>query len=224
MPVPKDGLLSNWQIAFSPFPQNRLYSSMLSQEDLQFYISLLKGVSIADIYRVLKTAKTRKLKAGEVYIPEGSTSTKMGHIKKGLVRGYQLKPNGDEITIIIRWENQFVGSYDSIMWQRPSRFIFQALEDTNLTEIDYNVLDDMADRNLSIGMRRSKSQLQMLEHSLDRIESFVLLSPMERYLKLIQEKPDLVNRVPDKHLATYLGITPVSLSRIRKRIASGQLH
>ena len=77
---------------------------MLSPEDIQFYVSILKGVSIADIYRLFKTAKTKSLKAGDIYIDEGTVSTKMGHIKKGLMRAYQLKPNGDEITMLLRWE------------------------------------------------------------------------------------------------------------------------
>lgn len=140
------------------------------------------------------------------------------------MRAYQLKPNGDEITILLRWESQFVGSYDTIMWQKPSRFIFQALEDTTLTETDYNLVQEMADRNSSIGAYRSIFQVDMLKEATGRIESFVLLSPTERYLKLIHEKPDIANRVPDKYLSTYLGITPVSLSRIRKRIASGRQH
>lgn len=198
--------------------------AMLNQEDIEFYVSILKGVNIVDIYRLFKTAKTKKLKAGDIYIDEGTFSTKMGHLKKGLMRAYQLKPNGDEITMLLRWESQFVGSYDTIMWKKPSRFIFQAMEDTTLTEIDYNLVYEMADRNSSIGAYRSTFQVDMLKEATERIESFVLMSPQERYLKLIQEKPDIVNRVPDKYLSTYLGITPVSLSRIRKRIAFGQHH
>ena len=197
---------------------------MLSQEDIQFYISILKGVNVIDIYRLFKTAKTKKVRAGEIYIHENTISTKMGHIQKGLMRAYQLKDNGDELTILLRWENQFVGSYDTIIWQRPSRFIFEAIEDTTLMEVDYNKMQEIADHNPALGAHRSNIQVNMLEEAIDRIESFVLLSPQERYLKLIREKPDIVNRVPDKYLSTYLGITPVSLSRIRKRIASGRQH
>jgi len=51
---------------------------MLSAEDIQFYISILKGVSIADIYQLFKTAKTKKLRAGDIYIDEGTISTKKG--------------------------------------------------------------------------------------------------------------------------------------------------
>ena len=54
----------------------------------------------------------------------------------------------------------------------------------------------------------------------ERLETFVLLNPEERYLKFIKDFPDLTNRVPDKYIANVLGITPVSLSRIRKRISS----
>jgi CRP-like cAMP-binding protein len=197
---------------------------MLSQEDIQFYISILKGVNVIDIYRLFKSAKTKKIRAGEIYIHEHTISTRMGHIKKGVMRAYQLKDNGDEVTILLRWENQFVGSYDTIIWQRPSRFIFEAIEDTTLIEVDYNKMQEIADGNPTLGAHRSNIQVHMLEEAIDRIESFVLLSPKERYLKLVREKPDIVNRVPDKYLSTYLGITPVSLSRIRKRIASGQQH
>ena len=60
---------------------------------------------------------------------------------------------------------------------------------------------------------------KMMRHQLARVESFVLNSPEERYLKYIKDYPDLINRVPDKYIAHVLGITPVSLSRIRKRIS-----
>jgi hypothetical protein len=55
---------------------------------------------------------------------------------------------------------------------------------------------------------------------MEKVADFLLLSAEERYLKLVNEKPDIVNRVPNKYIATMLGITPVSLSRIRKRVAT----
>ncbi|MCO6149448.1 hypothetical protein [Flavobacterium sp. NRK1] len=65
---------------------------------------------------------------------------------------------------------------------------------------------------------RSHVLMSMLSASLEMIEDFILLTPEERYKKLIAEKFDIVNRVPDKYIASMLGVTPVSLSRIRKRI------
>ncbi len=195
---------------------------MLSQDDVQFYLSVLRGVSAADIFRLFKAAKTKKINAGEIYIHQQSNFQKMAYIKKGLIRAYQLKENGDEITILLRWEGQFVASHDCVFAQKPSRFIFQAMEDTILTEIDYNEALAVTDRHPVLVDYKINLLKDMLAQSVDRIESFILLSPTERYLKLIHEKPNIVNRVPDKYLSTYLGITPVSLSRIRKRITLAQ--
>jgi len=197
---------------------------MLDQKDVQFGFSILKVGSIMDIYRLFKTAKTKKIKAGEIYIHEHANWQKAAFIRKGLIRAYLLKNNGDEVTILLRWENQFVTSHDGIFWQKPSRFIYQAMEDTTLIEMDYNKAREIAESNPILSNNRNILLTHMLAQSIDRVESFVLLSAKERYLKLIQEKPDIVKRVPDKYLSTYLGITPVSLSRIRKRIAHEQQH
>jgi DNA-directed RNA polymerase subunit F len=87
-------------------------------------------------------------------------------------------------------------------------------------ELDYKTAQGIIDNNPKLSSSRNTFLTNMLGQAMDRIESFVLLSPEERYNKLIAEKPDITNRVPDKYLATMLGITPVSLSRIRKRIVS----
>jgi len=197
---------------------------MLNPEEINFYINQFKGLELTDVFELFKLSQTRKLAVGEVYIAEGSNYQKLAFIKKGLIRSYLLKENGDEITLMIRWENQFLASHDSIIHQRPSRFTYQALEDTVLMEIDYHKAQPIIDHSSKLSKTRNNLLLQMLSDSMYRVENFILLSAEERYLKLVQEKPDIINRVPDKYLATMLGITPVSLSRIRKRIASSSKH
>lgn len=192
---------------------------MLTQDDISFYLTVFKELGLSDIIDLVKLAQTKKLKAGETYIPEGANTKKLGYIKSGLVRAYALKANGDEITMMLRWEKQFIASLDSVIFNRPSRFIYQALEDTVLMEVDYHQAQQIVDKSPKLSAQRQVFLLEMLGQAMDRIESFVLLSPEERYLKLVHEKPNIANRVADKHLATLLGITPVSLSRIRKRIA-----
>ena len=192
---------------------------MLTQDDINFYLTVFKELGLSDIIDLVKLAQTRKLKAGEIYIPEGSNTKKLAYIKSGLIRAYALKENGDEITMMIRWEKQFVASLDCVIFNKPSRYIYQALEDTVLMEVDYHQAQQIVDKSPKLSSQRQVFLLEMLGQAMDRIESFVLLSPEERYLKLVHEKPNIANRVADKHLATLLGITPVSLSRIRKRIA-----
>jgi CRP-like cAMP-binding protein len=197
---------------------------MLNQEEINFYLSIFKGLELKDMYDLFKLAHTRKIAAGEVYIHEQSAYQKLAYIKKGLIRAYYLKVNGDEITLMLRWENQFIASHDTIIFNKPSRFIYQALEDTVVMEIDYGKAQHILDNNPKLSATRNNFILNMLAESMNRVESFVLLNPEERYLQLVHEKPDIVNRVPNKFLATLLGITPVSLSRIRKRIASARKH
>jgi hypothetical protein len=87
-------------------------------------------------------------------------------------------------------------------------------------QVDYTQVQSIIDNNPRLSSMRNRLLMQIMSQIMDRVESFVLLSPEERYLKLIHEKPGILNRVPNKYISTMLGITPVSLSRIRKRIAS----
>ncbi|TWR31064.1 Crp/Fnr family transcriptional regulator [Mucilaginibacter pallidiroseus] len=197
---------------------------MLNAEEVSFYLSIFKGLDSKDIYELVKMSHTRRLAAGEVYIKNGSSYQKLAYIKKGLIRAYHLQENGDDITILLRWENQLIASHDNIIYGKPSRFTYQAMEDTVLIEIDYQKAQAILDNNPKLSSTRHTFLLNMLAESMSRVESFVLLTPEERYQQLVNEKADIVNRVPDKYIATLLGITPVSLSRIRKRIALSGRH
>lgn len=192
---------------------------MLSPEDIKFYLSLFKDLSLTDLVELFGMAKTKKITAGEIYIDEGATYKKLALIRKGLIRVYCIKENGDDVTLMLRWENQFFASHDNIILNQPSRFIYEALEDTVLTEVDYNRIESVLNNNPKLSSYRNLFLLNMLAESIERMESFVLLSPEERYLQLVKNNPNIVNRVHNKYLATLLGITPVSLSRIRQRIA-----
>lgn len=194
---------------------------MLNKNDIDFYLNIFKGLNLADIAALAKMGSIKKIRAGTIYIAEGSRSQRLAYIQKGLIRVYRTKENGDEITLMIRWEKQFVASIDSIVMQRSARFLYQALEDTIVLELDYGTAKAIIDQNPRLSAYRTDILLQMIAQAMDRIEAFVSQSPEERYVDLIREKPGINNRVPDKYLATLLGITPVSLSRIRRRISKG---
>jgi CRP-like cAMP-binding protein len=192
---------------------------MSPADEIAHYVHLFKGLLPEDVTQLYTMAETRTLRAGDIYIPKGVISHKLALISQGLIRAYHLQDNGEEITISLRWEQQFLASFDCIIHQKPSRFTYQALEDTTLMEVDYTAVQPIIDNNPRLSAMRHYLLMQILSQSIERIESFVLLSPEERYLRLIHEKPGIFNRVSNKHISTFLGITPVSLSRIRKRIA-----
>lgn len=187
--------------------------------EIDHYLHQFKGLPLEDISQLLALAEARSLHAGEVYIRQGAISQKLALIREGMIRAYQPKGDGEEITLMLRWEQQIVASVDGILYQKPSRFVYQALEDTTLMEVDYIKVQSVIDNNPRLSSARNILLMQILSQAMDRLESFILLSPEERYRKLIQEKPGIFNRVPNKYISTFLGITPVSLSRIRKRIS-----
>ncbi|RYD58393.1 MAG: Crp/Fnr family transcriptional regulator [Sphingobacteriales bacterium] len=193
---------------------------MIDEEKIAFYLSKFKTLQLSDLFAIFQLAKMRKLSAGDVYIKDGTTHRKLTYLVKGLIRVYNVNDSGEEITIQLYWEDQFFASRHNVILHQPSPYIFQAVEDTELLEVDYDEMQALLDANPQYSGPRNYFTLQMLTDSMERVESFILLSPEERYLKLLNEKQDIMSRVPDKYIATMLGITPVSLSRIRKRIAS----
>jgi CRP-like cAMP-binding protein len=185
---------------------------------LEALLQELSGILPGNMAPLFAMTTQVNLEEGEAYIREGDTSRKLAFIEKGIIRAYSVKPNGDEATLFLRWEGHFVASQDTIINNIPARFIFRALEPSRLVEIDYDKLDEILRKHPEFEPLRSYFLLKMLSDALEGIESFVLLSPEERYQRLIESKWDIVNRVPDKYIASMMGITPVSLSRIRKRI------
>lgn len=185
---------------------------------LQQLLFDLAGVLPADTAPLFAMTRQVKLTANETYIREGDTERRLAFIEQGIMRAYIIKGNGDEATLFLRWEKQFIASHDTIIHRQPSRFIYRALEPTTLLEIDYDVLEEVLKTHPEYEPLRNFFLMRMLSESLNIMESFVTLSPEERYRNLLAERFDLVNRVPDKYIASMLGITPVSLSRIRKRM------
>lgn len=193
---------------------------MLDSNKISYYLQLFKELDLEDLFRLFSVAREKKLSIGEVYIPINANTRKLTYIKEGLIRAFHLKENGEEVTVLLRWEDQFFASYDTILFDKPSRFSYHAMEDTILLEADYDLFMEVLNKEPKFSKAKDFFLLNMLGDSMISLESFILLNPEERYLKLLQEKPNIIQRVPNKYLATLLGITPVSLSRIRKRISS----
>ncbi|WP_407426817.1 Crp/Fnr family transcriptional regulator [Arcticibacter sp.] len=193
---------------------------MLDEKTINHYKDFFE-LELTELLSLLSLTREKSLKEGDVYIQEGSLTRRLAYIQKGLIRTVYLKENGDETTMLLRWEDQFFSSYDSIFFNRPSRFTYQALEDTVVLEANYDDFMDFLNTHPRFAKAKDFFLISMLAEAMERVESFVLMTPEERYLNLIKDKGDIVQRCQDKHLATWLGITPVSLSRIRKRIAEG---
>jgi CRP-like cAMP-binding protein len=183
-----------------------------------YFLNNFRDLEPEDFNEIFQHTKEIILRPKDIFIDFGSNNKNVGFIVKGLIRAYCIDEKGEEKTVLLRLENQFIASHEVIILNKPSRFIYEAVENTILVSVDYNVLKRLINSKPKLEQIKNDFLLMMLSESLTRMEEFVLLSPEQRYLKLINSNPGLLNRVPDKYIANLIGITAVSLSRIRKRI------
>ena len=195
-------------------------TQMINLDKLKQIYKFSKELSIEDASVLIKSAKNISFKKKEILIDEGSLKTTVFFIKKGIVRCYCINEKGEEITFGLVTENQIISNIDTILYDRPSNFYFEALEETKTFSIDYSIVENIIESNPKLQKNRKFFAQKMMKLQHERVKSFVLLNPEERYLDFIKKNPSLVNRVPGKYIANVLGITPVSLSRIRARVVN----
>ena len=135
-------------------------------------------------------------------------------INKGLARIYYFK-DGNDITESFSFENNIIARVESLFSGEPSRKAIQALEDTELVAIDAIQLFKLYDKFPDIERLFRKIFEAGYVETVDRMESIQFHTAEERYSDLLQKGQNIIKRIPLKHIASYLGITPVSLSRIR---------
>jgi CRP-like cAMP-binding protein len=161
---------------------------------------------------------SRHLTAGEHFLEDGKVCRHVAFIEKGLVR-YYMNDEGQEKTMYFNKEGEFVCNYQSFVPQKPSIVAIQALEDTELAVIGFEDLQTLYAR-VSGGERFGRLAIeQVFLTSAEQLRSFYTDSPTARYQQFVRAYPSLVQRVPQYYIASYVGIKPQSLSRIRKRIA-----
>jgi len=177
-----------------------------------------KELSIEDAGILIKSAKSKSFKKKEIIIEEGALKTDVYFLRSGLVRAYCINDKGDEITFGLISEHQILTNIDIILFDQPSRFYYECIEDTKTFSIDFDKVQNIIERNPKLERNRKFFARNAMKKMLQRLETFVLMNAEERYEDFIKNNPTLSNRVPDKYLANVLGITAVSLSRIRARI------
>ncbi len=177
-------------------------------------------MNIRSILVLLRHVTIQSLKKGEIIIREGETKRDVYFIRKGLIRAYHITEKGDEITFQLYPEYYIFGNMNSLLFNEPSNYTFQALECTKVYKMNYDSFHDVVKNSKFLKLNKMGLGERGMKQAFQRVESFVLLSAEERYLKYMKDYPTVINRAPDKYIANVLGITPVSLSRIKGRITA----
>ncbi len=155
-----------------------------------------------------------ELKKNAILQPIGHTCKTIYFINKGIARIYYLK-DGIDITESFAFENNIIARVESLFTGNPSRKAIQILEDAELVAINSVQLLQLYDRFPDIERLFRKIFEAAYVDTVNRIESIQFHTAEERYKALLTEAPGIIKRVSLKYIASYLGITQVSLSRIR---------
>jgi len=168
-----------------------------------------------NVVRIEPLLKSKIIYKGEFLFQENDICEFVGFTLKGFLRTFFIK-DGKEYTLFFHPEHRSVGDYESFRKQKPACFSCQAIEDSEVLLVNHQVLN--AFEELPEGQKFLRLHAENLAFMLrDKLLSLFRDSPEQRYLDLIQTEPEL-QRIPQYYLASYLGIEPESLSRLKRRI------
>lgn len=176
-------------------------------------IQTLSAVAIEAIENICVEVAFKK---NEVVQPIGHSCKTIYFIQSGALRIFYFK-DGIDITESFEFEQAIVARAESLFSGRPSQKGIQALEDTQLIAINSNALFKMYDTHHDLERLFRKVFEQAYVKTINRLESLQFYTAEQRYANLLKEHPDVLLRVPLKYIASFLGITQVSLSRIRAK-------
>lgn len=176
--------------------------SPMSDSDWCFFCSKLQELNV---------------KKNTTLLQVGQVENYLSFISKGIVRLYIPQVTSD-LTFGFLFENEFVTGYDSFLSQKPSKYKVETLTESVLWRISKNDLEEVYNKTKNGNVIGRKMAEKMFLIKSDREISLLSKTAEERYLNLFTERPKLLQQIPLKYVASYIGVTPQALSRIRKRI------
>jgi len=187
------------------------------QNEVVQYLQQHIQLTAEEASAVKESIPVKTFKKGTFLLKVGEVARDAYAVFEGLVRQYFLS-NGEEKTTSFFIEGEGFADLTSINQQTPSKYYFCCVEDCRLAVINTKKENQLYERFPKLE-HLARIQLEtMLAESQEKLITFVNSSPEERYLHLLQNRPTLLNRVPQYQIASYIGVAPESLSRIRKRV------
>ncbi len=177
----------------------------------------MDNIALGELYNLFKPNTVKKK---TLLYAEGQHSNKLSILLDGHLRGYIVDKDGDEITTNFYFAPTVLADYESFSTKQPSNLNIHALVDCELLECNFTDLEKLANSNLQVCIFVRELLGHLFRFQLNRQTSFILKNNEERYLDLLKERPKVIQNMPQHYIASYLGIKPQSLSRIRQRLLS----
>lgn len=175
----------------------------LTDSEIDFYFSLLIE---------------KQLKKKEYLLQAGDICNNVAYVNNGCLSRYIIDGHFKEVILNFAMEDYWVGDLESLIFQKPSIYFIQALENCNLLQLSRENLLTVTEELPKFKKFHDDKIQRNHYYTLKRLSFAKSASPEEKYLALLEEKPEIFERIPLHYIASYLGIEPESLSRLRKRI------
>ena len=183
------------------------------------YIQKIVPIEDDEFEKTIVKFKKVTLKKGDFFIEQNQISTQIAFISSGMLRTYYINDKGEQITSCFCVENNLAASYKSFITQLPSKLSIIALEKTELLVIKYNALQELYEKSINwqiIGRLMAEKEFIVMEQYASILNNE---TAKEKYLRLLKEQPEILKKAPINYIASYLGVTRRTLSRIRKEIS-----
>lgn len=158
----------------------------------------------------------RKLRKKQYFLQEGDICKYMGFVLKGSSRMYSIDDKGHEHILRFGLPSWWIGDFESYMLSTPSGFHIEMLEDAELLAVTHDHIQELIDTIPAVAEMIKAIDKQSSISTQKRIHAAISLTAEERYDNLLQTYPEFLQRFPQNMIASYLGISPETLSRIKK--------
>lgn len=182
------------------------------------FLNSIENISEETFAELVKITEFKRIPAGTQIIKSEEIPSKIYLLLSGVVRCYLTTESGKEYNKSFYLPSSFLASLTALIKKKPSLFVFEALSDCKVYEIDYSKLMVLCKHNVSLKNLHIKVLEKVYFYYEKRLVDLISLDATDRYLELKNQIPNIDEIISQYHIASNLGISPVQLSRIRKKL------
>ncbi|WP_126972873.1 Crp/Fnr family transcriptional regulator [Gynurincola endophyticus] len=181
-------------------------------------IAQLFGIELSRFDDFLQIAECKQVLKNQLLLTDRDVCNGFGIILSGALRTFTVNDAGEEMSYLLQVNGDFFGDYESYITRKKAAFNVQAVIDSEVLVFEKNELERLIETDLYwLKFAKQMSDIAFLDAK-RRLDEFLFHTPEQRYLNLLRKSPEIIQKIPQKYISSYLGITPQSLSRIRHRI------